>query len=71
MKVNISGMHKILPSGLIISSILDEKVLGRKGKYINDPCILKEVSVIDVFLEEISQMLELDISNYLHCPLYL
>ena len=51
-KVNISNMHKIFPSGFIISSIPDEQVFGRKGKYINDPCILKEISVIDVFLEE-------------------
>ena len=42
-KVNISDVHKILPSDFIISSIPDEQVFGRKGRYINDPCILKVV----------------------------
>ena len=51
-KVNISDVHIILPSDFIISSIIDEQHFGRKGKYINDTHILKEVSVIDVFLEE-------------------
>ena len=40
-KVNISDVHKILPSDFIISSIPDEQVFSRKGKYINDPHILK------------------------------
>ena len=44
-KVNISYVHKILPSDFIVSSIPDEQVFGRKGNYINDPYILKEVSV--------------------------
>ena len=30
-KVNIYDMHKILPLDLIISSIPDEQVFGRKG----------------------------------------
>ena len=42
-KVNICDMHKILPSDHIVSSIPDEQVFGRRGKYINDPCILKEI----------------------------
>ena len=29
----------------------DEQVFGRKGKYIDDPHILKEVLVIDAFLQ--------------------
>ena len=45
-------MHKILPSHFIVSSILDEQVFGRKGKYINDPHILKERAVTDAFLQE-------------------
>ena len=44
-KVNICVVHKVLPSDFIS----DEKVFARKGKYINDPCILKEVMVIDPF----------------------
>ena len=51
-EVNISDVHKILPSDFIIISNPDEQVFGRKGKYINDPHILKKVSVIDVFLQE-------------------
>ena len=51
-KVNISDVHKILPSNFIKNSILDEQVFGRKGKYINGPCILKEVSATDIFLQE-------------------
>ena len=51
-KANISNVHKILSSDFIISSIPDEQVFGRKGKYINDPHILKEVLVIDVFVQE-------------------
>ena len=27
-----------------------QKVLGRRGKYINDPHILKEVVIVDTFL---------------------
>ena len=42
-KVNISHVHKILPSHFIINSIPDKQAFGRKGKYINDQCILKEV----------------------------
>ena len=63
-KVNISDMHKILPSDFIISSISDKQVFGTKRKYIKDPWILKEVLVINVFLQEISQMLELDKSKF-------
>ena len=51
-KVNISDVHKILPSDFIISSIPDEQAFGRKGNYINNQCILKEVLVIDAFLQE-------------------
>ena len=50
-KVNICDVHKILTSDQIVSSIPDE-VIGRSGKYINDPCILKEVVIIDTFLHE-------------------
>ena len=42
-KANISDVHKILPSDFIISSVPDEQVFHRKGKYITDPCILKAV----------------------------
>ena len=45
-------MHKILPSDQIVSSILEEQVFGRRGKYINGLCILKEVAIIDSFLHE-------------------
>ena len=41
-KVNINDVHRILPSDFIISSIQDEQVFGRKGKYINNPHILKK-----------------------------
>ena len=50
-KVNTCDMHKSLPSDYIVSSIPYEQVSGRKGKYINDPCILKEIVVIDAFLQ--------------------
>ena len=45
-------MHKILPSDKIVSSIQDEQVFGRKGKYIYDPHILKEVAIIGGFVQE-------------------
>ena len=51
-KVNVCDVHKCLPSDYIVSSIPDEQVFGRKGKYINDPHILKEVAIIDAFLHE-------------------
>ena len=51
-KVNICDVHKVLPSEFIVSCIPDEQVLAMKGKYINDPCVLKEVTVIDMFLQE-------------------
>ena len=51
-KVNICNVHKILPSDYIVSSIPDEQVFGGKGRYINDPCILKEVVIIDAFLHK-------------------
>ena len=35
-KVNVCDVHKILPSDQIVSSIADEQVFGRRGKYIND-----------------------------------
>ena len=51
-KVNICDVHKILPSQLIVRYIADEQVFARKGKYINEPHILKEVILIDTFLQE-------------------
>ena len=45
-------MHKILPSDYIVHLIPDGQVFGRKGKYINDPHILKEVGIIDTCLHE-------------------
>ena len=45
-------MHKILPSDQIVSSIPDKQVFGIRGKYINDPHILKKVAIIDAFLHE-------------------
>ena len=51
-KINVCDVHKILQSDHIVNSIPDELVLGRRGKYINDPPVLKEVAVIDVFLDE-------------------
>ena len=48
-KVNISDIHKVLPADLTVSCIPDEKVFTNKGKYINDPHLLKVVSVIDTF----------------------
>ena len=69
-KENSCGMHKILPSDYIVSSIPDEQVFDRKGKYINDPLILKEVTIIDVFYRKISRTLELDKSKLkMHHPL--
>ena len=50
-KVNISDVHKILPADFIVSCIPDDQVFARKGKYINDPHLLKEVSVIDAVLQ--------------------
>ena len=51
-KVNILDVLKILPADFVVSCIPDEQVFARKGKYINDPHILKEVLVIDAFLHE-------------------
>ena len=51
-KVNVCDVHKILQSDQIVSSIPDEQVFGRRGKYINDPYILKEVAITDAFLHE-------------------
>ena len=51
-KANVCDVHKILPSDKIVSSIPDEQVFGRRGKYIYDPHILKEVAIIDAFLNE-------------------
>ena len=33
----------------MVSIIPDEQGFGRRGKYINDPHILKEVVIIDAF----------------------
>ena len=51
-KVNLFVMHMILPSDHTVSSIPDEQVFGRRDKYINEPHILKEVVIIDIFLHE-------------------
>ena len=51
-KVNIWDVHKISPANIIVSCILDEQIFARKGKYINDPHILKKVLVIDTFLQD-------------------
>ena len=48
-KVNICDAHKILPSDQIVSSIPDEQVFGRRGNYIDNPHVLKEVAIIDAF----------------------
>ena len=50
-KVNICGVHKILPSDYIVSSILDEQVFGRNGKYINDPCIVNQNQITPFLLK--------------------
>ena len=52
-KVNVCDVHKILASDQIARSIPYEQVFGEKGKYINDPNILKEVVIVDAFLHEI------------------
>ena len=49
-KVNVCDVHKILPSDQIVSSISDEQVFGRRGKYINGPYILKELAITETFL---------------------
>ena len=51
-KLNICDVHKVLPSEFIVSCILDVQVFTRKGKYINDSCIPKEVMVIANFLQD-------------------
>ena len=51
-KVNICDVHNISPSEFIVSCIPDEEVFARKGKYINDPYILKEVMVIHTFPQD-------------------
>ena len=51
-EVNVSEAHEIVPSDHIVSSIPDEWAFGRKGKYIDDPRILKWVAIIDAFLHE-------------------
>ena len=51
-KVNILDVHKILPAKFIASCLLDEQIFARKGKYINNLHILKEVFAIDTFLHE-------------------
>ena len=52
-KVNICGVHKIFAIRVHSELHPDEQVFARKGKYINDPCILKKVMVIDAFLQDI------------------
>ena len=42
-KVNNCDVHKVLPLEFIVSHIPDEQVFVRKGKYINDPHILKKL----------------------------
>ena len=51
-KVNSSDVHKIFSTKFIVSCLLDEQILARKGKNLNDPHILKKVSVIDASLHE-------------------
>ena len=51
-KVNISDIHKILSVDFLLSCIPDEQIFAKKGKYINEPQILKEVSVINTFLQD-------------------
>ena len=51
-KVNVCDADKIVPSDHIMSSIPDELVFGRRGKYINGPRILKEITTIDALLHE-------------------
>ena len=50
--VNVCDVHKMFPLDHIVSLILDEQVFGRRGKYINDPQILKELATIHAFLHE-------------------
>ena len=51
-KVNICDVHKVLPLEFIVNCIPDKQVFTRKGNYINYPHKLKEVMVIDTFLQE-------------------
>ena len=51
-KDNVCDVHKILPWDQIVNLIPDEQVFGRRGRYINDPYILKEVAITDTFLHE-------------------
>ena len=51
-KVNVCDVHKIVPSGHIVNFIPGEQVFCRRGKYINNPRILKEVVIIDAFSHE-------------------
>ena len=48
-QVNVYDVHMTLPSDHVVSSKWDQQVFGRRGKYINDPHILKEVVIIDTF----------------------
>ena len=43
-KVNVCDAHRIVPSDHIVCSLPDNQVFGRRGKYINDPNILKRGS---------------------------
>ena len=65
-KVNIFDVHKILPSEFIVSCIPDEQVLTRKGKYINDPHILKKIMIIDAFLQEIFTNIQMLTAYLMH-----
>ena len=51
-KVNISDIYKILPADFIVTCIPDKQLFARKGKYINDPHLLKKISVTDAFLQD-------------------
>ena len=54
---------KILPSDQIVSSIPDKKVFDGRGKYINDPHILKDVAIIDASLHENFPHVRINISE--------
>ena len=49
-KVNVCDSHQVVPSDHNINSSPDQQVFGRRGKYMKDPRIIKEVVIIDTFL---------------------
>ena len=51
-KLNTCYVHKVLSTEFIVSCISDEQIYARKGKHINDQHILKEIVVIDTFLQD-------------------